>query len=166
MACENQDIQDMERFYVYPAFVVTICILLAFLLAAFCAKKVSAEEIDLKAIAQIESSGNPRAWNKVDDGHGLYQITPIALKDYNQHHIFKLTMNDMWDPVYNKTVAQWIFEVRIPQMFKFFRLKDTPQNRIVAYNCGISCLTKKHKLPKTTNVYLEKYAKLVKGGAK
>ena len=115
------------------------------------------EDIDLKAIAKIESSGNPLAHNKRDDSRGLYQITPIALADYNQMHAAKrYTMEDLWNPIINETIARWMFEQRIPQLLHHFNKPDTIKNRIIAYNCGISCVVK-DRIPKVTKNYLKKY---------
>ncbi len=38
----------------------------------------------LRAIAIVESSGDPKAFNKKESAAGLYQIRPIYLKDVNR----------------------------------------------------------------------------------
>jgi soluble lytic murein transglycosylase-like protein len=62
----------------------------------------------LQAIAQVESSTNPRAFNRnVDGTHdiGLMQINSRWLRTLHQHG---LTENDLWDPCVNTLVAAWI----------------------------------------------------------
>jgi len=48
------------------------------------AKDAFAHPIDMDAIATIESSNNPKAFNEQSGARGLYQITPLCLKHYNQ----------------------------------------------------------------------------------
>ena len=45
---------------------------------------INSKPVNYDAIAQIESSGNPKAFNKKSKARGLLQITPIALADWNQ----------------------------------------------------------------------------------
>jgi soluble lytic murein transglycosylase-like protein len=54
----------------------------------------------LAAIAQVESSGNPLAYNKKENAAGLYQIRPIYLRDVNRilgQETY--TLADRFDPV-------------------------------------------------------------------
>lgn len=158
----NTDIEAMEKQYVFPATVLTVCILLACLIVGCGAKKVHAETVDLKIIAQIESSGNPKALNKQDDGHGLYQITPIALKDYNKHHTVKYSMFDMYDIEKSHQVAFWMLNIAIPKMLRHYHFEVNARNQIISYNAGIACLVHKKPVPKTTKKYLEKYSRLAR----
>ena len=115
-------------------------------------------EIDLANISMIESSGNVLAHNKKDDSRGLYQITPICLKEYNNFHPKAgYSMDDLWNASISTKIADWYLNVRIPQMFKHYGILDTVPNRIVAWNAGISYLVNKKSLPKTTKEYLRKY---------
>lgn len=125
-----------------------------------------AEQINLAKIAQIESSGNPLAHNKKDDSRGLYQITKIALDDFNMFHRNKLSMDDMWDSKNNEKICSWMFEIRIPQLLKHFKIKDSTLNRIAVYNWGIGNVVKWQKnggdfsnLPLVTRRYYEKYVR-------
>jgi soluble lytic murein transglycosylase-like protein len=62
----------------------------------------------LQAIAQVESSANPRAFNRnVDGTHdiGLMQINSRWLGKLHQNG---LTENDLWDPCVNTLVAAWL----------------------------------------------------------
>lgn len=115
--------------------------------------------IDLHKIATIESGLNPRAHNKKDDSRGLYQITPICLKEYNNFHPRgrRYIMDDLWNVSVSSEIARWYFEVRIPQMLKHYGIPDTVPNRIIAWNAGIAYLVHKKPLPKVTRIYLRKY---------
>lgn len=117
------------------------------------------EIIDLNAISLIESSNNPRAINKDEGSFGLFQISPVALKEFNQRVGANLTMKDMLREEKNAHVAIWLLEVRIPELLAFYKKPQTLKNTIVAYNCGISCLDRK-ELPKTTKEYLAKYRRI------
>jgi len=126
--------------------------------------KVSSPHPYLPAIARIESSNNPFAHNKKDDSRGLYQITPICLKEYNNFHATKrYTMQDLWDVEINTRIATWYLNKRIPQMLNHYKIKDTIENRLIAYNAGISYLINKKPIPKITRLYIAKYRRLTDG---
>lgn len=131
--------------------IAALCILLSFMQS-----NAGADEINMAKIAQIESSGNPLAHNKADDSRGLYQITPICLKEYNNFHKVKYSMNDLWSPEVSHKIADWYLNVRIPQMLKHYGLKDTIRNRVWAYNAGIVNVIN-NRIPKTTQSYFKKY---------
>lgn len=114
--------------------------------------------MDMERIKRIESDGDPRAFNKQDGGRGLYQITPIVLEEWNNFHpTDRLAPTDLWDPAVNFKVANWYMNKRIPQMLRYFKLCDTPKNRIICYNAGIKKLVKNLPIPQTTIKYLKKY---------
>lgn len=116
-------------------------------------------QVDLGAISSIESANDPRAINKDEGSYGLFQISPVALKDFNQRVGANLTMQDMMREEKNAHVAIWLLEVRIPELLEHYGKPVTTKNTIVAYNCGISCLDRK-TLPRTTQKYLAKYRRL------
>jgi len=124
------------------------------------AGSAQAKEINMKAIAQIESSLNPLAYNQTSRATGLYQITPICLKDYNQYHTKNLTLNDMKNPALCYKVAYWYMNIRIPQLLHYYGHKDTIENRLTAYNAGIKWVGK--KLPSETTNYIRKYNEAIK----
>jgi soluble lytic murein transglycosylase-like protein len=115
--------------------------------------------ISMEAIKQIESGGNPKAYNKYSKATGLYQITPICLKHFNEVNKTSWKMDDMYDPKKNERVAVWYFTWLERQ-----GLEDEEQ--IIAYNWGIGNLMKYRlglkTLPKETRNYLNKYERLTK----
>ncbi len=130
-----------------------------------------AQEVNLDIIAQIESNGNPNAYNKRSGAIGLYQITPICLKDYNQHYIrnygnipnekFYYSNEDLYDPIINFRIANWYLNTRIPELLKHYHKPITIDNILWAYNAGIGNLVKGIK-PLETRNYIKKYHKLEK----
>lgn len=117
-----------------------------------------AEEIQIKKIIQIESSGDPLAWNRGEDARGLMQIRSGALADWNRlHRTDRHTKDDLWDPQINVKIGSWYINVCIPRYLRHFNIPDTYQNRIVAYNAGIGTLRKGKKLTQTTKDYIRKY---------
>lgn len=129
------------------------------ILCSQCIAVYAGAEVSLDALAMIESSNNPRAINRDEGSFGLFQISPIALKDFNEQVGSKLTMKDMMREEKNAHVAIWLLEVRIPELLEHFKKPQSLRNKIVAYNCGIGCLDRK-ELPKTTRDYLAKYRRL------
>ena len=116
--------------------------------------------IDLNRIMMIESSGNPLAHNKKDDSRGLFQITPICLKEYNNFHPgAEFSMDDLWNASISTLIADWYLNKRIPQMLKYYKKPVTAENILIAYNAGISYVVSGKPLPKITKLYLKKYFK-------
>ena len=126
---------------------------------AFC--KAQFVWVDMSIISQIESNNNPMAYNKRSGATGMYQVTPICLKDYNQHHQERvnLLIFHMYEPKYAFIVANWYMNIRIPQMLKAYGIPDTISNRLHAYNAGIG-MVKKGIMPKETKDYIRKYERL------
>ncbi len=113
--------------------------------------------IDLSTIQSIESSGRADAFNKRSQARGLHQITPIVVKEWNNFNPDnKLSDEDMFDPKKNTEVADWYMNKRIPQMLKAYKLDDTTENRLWAYNAGIGHVRKGEK-PQETVDYIKKF---------
>jgi soluble lytic murein transglycosylase-like protein len=115
--------------------------------------------IDLNKIKQIESHGNPLAYNKSSGAKGLYQITQICLDEYNNYNNKSYNSNDLFIPSINETIASWYLEKRIPQMLKYYNLEVTVENILWAYNGGIGKV-RKNIMDKETENYIEKYKHL------
>lgn len=158
--------KEREEGYQASAFLLIGSIILAgiIVLVVSC-QPAHAEEIDMAKIAQIESSGNPNAWNKRDDSRGLYQITPIVLKEFNRFHPrVGYTKEDLWNTSICEIVADWYISKRIPAMLKTYKIPDSLLNRIASYNWGIGRVRKWHKnganfddLPEVTRRYYVRY---------
>ena len=113
--------------------------------------------IDMAKIAQIESSGDPRAVGRAGD-LGLYQITPVLLKEYNAFCIGETVKSkDLFDAKKSHKVASWYFKKRIPQMLRHFKRPVTVRNVLIAWNAGIKYTLKGMKVPVVTLKYLTKY---------
>ena len=123
--------------------------------------------IDIERVITIESSNNPRAYNKKSKARGLCQITPICLKDYNEWTRSTITTNELYIPKINYMIGNYYVNTIIPRYLKNYRLPDTTINRLIAYNWGIKNLRtwwrkgrKLSDLPKETLEYIAKYKTL------
>lgn len=122
----------------------------------------AADIINLSTIKQIESSGNPLAYNSKTKAIGWYQITPICLKDYNQFHTSKIEQSELFNPTKNEMVARWYFSVRIPQLLKHYKQSQSIENILTAYNAGIKSVISKRQ-PIETAEYIRKYKRGQRG---
>jgi soluble lytic murein transglycosylase-like protein len=120
-----------------------------------------APRIDLNAIAMIESSGNPLAYNK-EGSYGLFQISEITLKEYNLKCVKRYTRLDLFRPDVSREIASWYLEKRIPQMLRHFKKPVTVRNTIIAWNAGIKTVVTERTIPRITSLYLKKYDQLAK----
>jgi hypothetical protein len=68
--------------------------------------------VDLSIIAQIESGGNSRAFNKKSGAAGPFQITQVVVDEYNQNHVEQMTLKDMHDWAMSTQVASWYLKTR------------------------------------------------------
>lgn len=131
----------------------------------------------MEVLAQIESSGDPNAYNKGSQARGLYQITPICLKHYNQNpnKVFQLdppwnedgssnfrkaNVDDLFNEFVNFTIANWYLNWLSQRCDSVFEI-------LVGFNWGPGNLrkwrrggSKWNKLPNETRNYVEKYARL------
>ncbi len=128
-------------------------------------------ELNYDAIEQIESSGNPRAYNRNSGARGLRQITPIVLKEWNQlHPNEQYSLEDLFDARINRKIGNWYLEERIPYYLKYYGLEDNVENRLASYNWGIGNVKRiggirrnMDILPRETRNYIEKYKQLTSG---
>lgn len=144
----------------FPAFVFGACALIASILILLggCNQTAhAAVVIDMERIKIIESSGNPLAHNKKEDGRGLYQISRVVLQEWNSFHPNNRFVNtDLWDAAINYQIANWYMNVRIPKMLQAYGIADNVQNRLIAYNAGIKNAIF-GRVPPVTKQYLAKY---------
>jgi len=123
----------------------------------------NAQEIDINAIIQIESSGNPRAisYKGAEFGAGICQISKICHKEYQNYHKGEaVPENGLFDKNYNIKIADWYLNKRIPEMLRYYKCADTVENRLIAYNAGIAYVVKGKTLPKETRNYIRKYREI------
>jgi hypothetical protein len=154
-------LKEQEHYKFYSAMCVIVSMILAFILLLSSCDTANAWDMDMKRIERIESSGDPLAWNQKDDSRGLYQITPICLQEWNNYHPRQIySVEDLWDVGVNFEIADWYINKRIPKMLDYYGIKDTVENRIIAYNAGIRYLIDNKPLPKITRDYIQKYYKL------
>ena len=121
--------------------------------------------IDYDAIAMIESSNNPLAYNEKSGARGLFQIREIALKDYNNYHRNRMYMEaDLFEGSVSKEIAIWLFEVRIPQLLKHYELEVNLKNLLFSYNWGTKNVSDWYKngakieyVPTETRNYYDRY---------
>lgn len=117
-------------------------------------------KIDLNAIAMIESSGNPKAVGLAGDS-GLFQITPVLLKEYNALTRSKVQQTELFHPGVSRKIADWYLHKRIPQLLRHFKKPVTVRNIIIAWNAGIKVVKKGTKIPRVTALFLSKYKKIL-----
>ena len=109
-------------------------------------------------IMKIESGGDVWAYNPSSRAKGLYQITPVVLREYNEWHPSRIIGEDeIFLPDRNERVAIWYLSERIPQMLVHFKKPVTARNILISYNAGIKYVVKNLELPEETSSYLQKY---------
>ena len=117
----------------------------------------SIAELNIRKIIQIESNGNPKAYNRKSGAIGLMQITPVCLKEYNNYNRTNYKMLDMFNAKINIKVGSWYINKRIPQMLKYYKCRVNTRNILISYNAGISYVVNRKKLPIETINYIKKY---------
>ena len=94
-----------------------------------------AEIIDLRGIAQVESSGRAYAIGDKrlkNHAYGLYQIRKPLLIDFNHSTKSSFTERDMLDPAKAYKVASWAFNSYYPRILK---AKGHKPSRIALLTC-------------------------------
>jgi len=127
-----------------------------------CGSKTEPISIDMKAIAFIESSYNPLNYNRHSKAVGLYQITPICLKDYNKINKTNHRYIELFNPIFNYEVAYWYFNKRIPQLLKAYNLELNINNILICYVAGVKKL-KDNQISLQAEDYIVKYNNFTKG---
>lgn len=119
---------------------------------------VCAAKISLPILAQIESSGNPAAYNQHSGARGLYQITDICRRDYNRMTHNAITAEQLFNEAINYKIASWYTAKRIPQLLRHYGIPVTVDNVLYAYNAGIGKM-RQGIMPEETREYIAKYKK-------
>jgi soluble lytic murein transglycosylase-like protein len=115
----------------------------------------------MKALAEIESSNNPKAYNKRTQARGLYQITPVVFRQFKEHDPQNpFTIQALFEPNMAKFVADWYLDWLAQRC-------DTVDEILIAWNWGYGHWRKwankggnMDALPKETRDFLEKYHRL------
>jgi soluble lytic murein transglycosylase-like protein len=134
-----------------------IILLILFMIFLSCQARAEQVYIDMSIISKIESNNNPLAYNPRTKAIGLYQITFICLKDYNNYHSEKITEQELFNPDKNYQVAFWYLNIRIPQMLRYYKKEVSIEHILICYNAGIKYIIKNKDLPTETKNYLKKY---------
>ena len=93
--------------------------------------------INLDKVISMESSGNPQAFNVGSQAKGLGQITPIALRDWNQMNPQdQYSPNQLYDPQINQKIAYWMLTERLPQQLRSKGVPVTLETVLQAYHDG------------------------------
>jgi hypothetical protein len=123
--------------------------------------------ISLEAIKTIESGGNPYAVSESTKCYGLYQISEICLKDYNEENHTRYSLKDLFKPAVNQMIASWYFK-KIGKILSYYNIPITLTTIIASYNWGIGNARewvrrgmKFEELPAETRGYIKKYAALM-----
>ena len=111
----------------------------------------------MPAVSFVESSNNPKAFNKKSKARGLYKITPIVLKEWNNYNPDEnYDKEDLFDSEVNTRIASWYLNERIPQMLTYYKKPINLDNVLTSYNAGIDYVVKDRKLPSETVDYIRK----------
>jgi len=144
-----------------------ILILLAQPVLIMRAEAAPSARVDVRIIAVLESGGNPLAYNPIEQAYGMHQIRAAALIDYNTAGPGRsrpLRLTDMYDDFLSEVVADWYVNEAIPKYLTYYRVQDTIDNRLIAYNMGVTALASGRKIPALTRAYIEMYHEILKGG--
>lgn len=93
-------------------------------------------ELDYEQIIEIESKGNSNAVS-CEGAIGSMQVMPVALEEYNKHHIIKYTQEDLYIRKINLKVGKWLISERIPYYLNHYKIPNTLTYKLMIYNMGI-----------------------------
>ncbi len=142
-------------------------------------------DIDINAIIQIESKGDPNARGSVGE-IGLMQISPIVIIEwFNVIGMFgtsyeipgdarspivygnNYTSSDLFTPSINVKIGTWYLERIRDHYCKVWNIPPTIEHIIIGYNWGVGNLrtwyragSDWNKLPRTTKNYIKKYRRI------
>lgn len=131
---------------------------------------VHPSDINIGAVIQIESSGNPRAVSGAGC-RGLCQIAESTwIECTARMGVDWSWQTDAFDPGCNRAVGQFYINTRIPEMLRHYGIRDTVTTRLGAYNWGIGNLQRAwnqhgHEwlayAPRETRNYVCRYAEIM-----
>ena len=120
-----------------------------------------AHEIDLSIISRIESSNREDAcsYKGCKYGRGLYQISEIVLKDWNNFHPDEQYLpSHLFQGEANQRIADWYFG-RIVSMLKYYNIPTYLDHVLACWNWGIGNVKNKglDNMPQETIDFINKY---------
>jgi len=95
-------------------------------------------------IVAIESSFQPKAYNKWGNAYGLCQVTVLCLREYNWNHGTNYTLDDMYDIDLNLHVGFWYYHRILNHYNDYYDFLTTTSNKkklrdaYIAYNVGVT----------------------------
>lgn len=115
------------------------------------------KEVDCKlllAIAKVESNFNPYAISH-KNAYGIFQITPIGLKDVRECVITVITVTTLLGNVSESAQVAVCLVKKLNQRFG-----SNKAAVLAAYNCGTGCarlwVLKRRRLPRETSEYVSR----------
>ncbi len=172
LQARNEQILATEPDFITPAVTVLACLLLAGLMLVASCQTAHAKtpgipvEINMVRIAGIESNYNQLAYNRESGARGLCQVTAPVLVEFNERFYTTHKPDDLFNKHLNMVIGLWYMNERIPQLLRHYRISDSINNRLIAYNFGIGNLNKWHAkggrfrdLPAETQNYIRAYKK-------
>ena len=170
---------------------ITLIIVSWIVFGCFCcarAQEIPDWDKVIPIIIKIESNGNPNAVSE-DGCIGLMQISPIVLKEYNADRLFQKAKENKNSPSYgvamvygdnhfwdictyenyhlfvediNVEIGTWYLKRIWFHYLPHYKIPQTVENMLIAYNWGIGNLVKyirepNKTLPKETKRYIAKY---------
>lgn len=120
---------------------------------------------NMDVISQIESSGGTDTRDSSAGARGKFQVTPVALKEWNQHNLDEqLSFADLKDNASNLKVASWYFNRIADHYIPHYGLEPTMDNVLAMYNYGPHAVALAKgdlsKMPEETQNYIQKYKEL------
>jgi soluble lytic murein transglycosylase-like protein len=117
----------------------SVCVLIIILLMLVCFCSVAfACEIDLNALAMVESTNNPNAVSFLGAkyGRGKFQISEILLKSYNERFKTRYSPQELFKPDVNRAVCLWALNEEIPRLLRHYGKEVTLEAVLQSYNLG------------------------------
>ena len=125
-----------------------------------------AEDLNMSIISMIESGGNAHAVSFLGAkyGRGLYQVSEVCLKEYNQYKKRDIKVSELFDSATCLRIANWYANTRVVQLLRHYNLPQSIKYKIYCYNWGIGNVLKWHnkgcvmsEVPSETINYLQRY---------
>lgn len=99
-----------------------------------------AQDVDLRVLAQVESSGIVDAVGDGGKALGLYQLHKEAVSDANRLLGTRYRHTEALDSEKASIMAHAYINRVIPHYLRAYGLRDTVENRLTAYNMGIGAV--------------------------